>query len=115
MIYNHTKRNIVCQEVETAFTFLARFKGLMFRKKLIAEGLLLAPCSSVHMFFMRFPIDVVFIDKHYRVVGVELGLKPWGLSQMHKTARYALELPAGKANNSGVSVGDVLEFVAAWH
>jgi len=110
VIYNHTKRNIVCQEVETAFTFVARFKGLMFREQINAtKGLLLAPCDSVHMFFMRFPIDVVFIDKHYKVVGIELGLKPWRMSRRYKTARFALELPAGRAKDSGVVVGDVLE------
>lgn len=111
MIYNHTQRTIVCQEVETAFTFLARFKGLMFRERMQAtKGVLLAPCRSVHMFFMRFAIDVVFVDKYYKVVGVEIGLKPWRVSKVYKTARYALELPAGRARDAGIAVGDVLEF-----
>lgn len=111
MIYNHTQRNIVCQEVETAFTFFARLKGVMFREKLYTDrGLLLAPCNSVHMFFMRFSIDVVFIDRQYKVVGIELALKPWRVSRQYRTARYALELPAGRAKDAGVAVGDVLEF-----
>ena len=110
MIYNHTQKSMVCQEVETAFTFFARFKGLMFREKIHVDGgLLLAPCSSVHMFFMRFPIDVVFVDKDYKVVGIELALKPWHMSKLYKTARYALELPAGKAHTTGITVGDLLE------
>lgn len=110
MIYNHTERNIVCHEVETAFTFVARFKGLMLKENIdVTKGLLLAPCNSVHMFFMRFPIDVVFIDRYYKVVGIELALKPWRMSKVYKAAWYALELPAGRAKDSGVSVGDVLE------
>lgn len=111
MIYNHTERSIVCHEVETAFTFVARFKGLMFREQIKStKGLLLAPCNSVHMFFMRFPIDVVFVDREYKVVAIELALKPWRVSKVYKTALYALELPAGRARDR-VAVGNVLEFV----
>lgn len=112
MIYNHTKRTVVCQEVERAQTFFARLKGLIGREKLdIGTGMLLSPCNSVHMFFMRFPLDIVFIDKTYRVVGVEVGLAPGRWSKRYSTARYALELPAGQAEAAGLAVCDVLEFV----
>lgn len=85
----------------------------MFRNKLAAtQGLLLAPCSSIHMFFMRFAIDVVFLDRRLRVVGIEQGLKPWRLSTVYPEAYYALELAAGRAQEAGVRVGDVLELVS---
>jgi len=102
----------VCLKVENAFTFFARFRGLMFRAKLLASsGLLLSPCNMVHMCFMRFPIDVVFVDRYYKVVGKEVGLKPWTVSKRYVKARYALELPAGWTEAAGVEIGDVLEFM----
>ena len=69
-------------DVMVADSFFARLAGLMFRQKLPpATGLLLAPCSSVHMCFMRFAIDVVYIDKKFKIIKVVKNLKPWvGLS-----------------------------------
>jgi len=102
----------VCQEVELAFTFLARFRGLMLKSFLSPhKGILLSPCSSVHMFFMRFAIDAVFIDKNWRVVGVEDRLKPWCISKYYPAAYYVLELPAGRATQAGITVGDCLEYL----
>lgn len=110
MIYNHTRRNVVCQEVELAFTFFARLKGLMLREELAAhKGLLLRPCRSVHTFFMRFPLDVVFLDEQYLVVGVAEGLRPWQFSKHFKRAYCALELPAGTVARIGLQKGDALE------
>jgi uncharacterized protein len=60
------------------------------------EGLLLKPCGSVHMLFMRFPIDVVFLDRELSVVGVAPDLRPWRMAG-RRGAKAALELPAGEA------------------
>lgn len=93
-------------EVMLADTFLTRLTGLMFRQKLpTATGLLLAPCNSVHMFFMRFAIDVIYIDKEYKIIKVVKNLRPWiGLSMCSK-AWAALELNAGEAERCGCEVG----------
>ena len=65
-------------EILIADSFLTRFAGLMFRKKMpVATGLLLAPCNSVHMCFMRFAIDVVYLDKEYNIIKIVKDLKPW--------------------------------------
>ena len=92
-----------------ADSFLTRLKGLMFQKALQpATGLLLAPCNSVHMCFMRFAIDVVYLDERYNVIKVVNNLKPWtGLSICRK-AWAALELNAGEAEKYGFEVGRVL-------
>lgn len=92
-----------------AGTFLTRFAGLMFRKPLPpATGLFLAPCNSVHMCFMRFAIDVVYMDKDYKIVKVVKGLKPWlGLSMCSK-AWAVLELTAGEADRCGLEAGKKL-------
>jgi uncharacterized membrane protein (UPF0127 family) len=71
------------------------------------EALLIQPCSSVHMFFMRFPLDVAFIDKQGAVVKIAAGLKPWRVAMGGKGAWCALELPSGAAAGA-VNVGDTL-------
>lgn len=93
-------------EILMADTFLARFVGLMFRQKLpAATGLFLAPCNSVHMCFMRFAIDVVYLDKEYNIIKVVKHLRPWiGLSMCSK-AWAVLEMTAGEAERCGCEVG----------
>lgn len=96
-------------EVIIADSFFTRFAGLMFKKKLPpATGLLLAPCNSVHMCFMFFAIDVVYLDKEYKVIKVVKNLKPWiGLSMCNK-AWATLEMTAGEADRYGCKVGKEL-------
>ena len=93
-----------------ADSFFTRFAGLMFRKKLpAATGLFLAPCNSVHMCFMRFAIDVVYLDKEYNIVKVVKNLRPWlGLSMCPK-AWAVLEMTAGEAERCGLEVGKTLK------
>ena len=93
-------------DVMVADSFFARLAGLMFRQKLpSATGLLLVPCNSVHMCFMRFAIDVVYIDKEYNIIKVVKNLKPWiGLSMCSK-AWATLEMTAGESERCGCEVG----------
>ncbi len=93
--------------VEVADSFWTRFCGLMGRKELReGHGLLIAPCSSVHMCFMRFSIDVVYLDKEYRIRKVVKNLKPWVGMSMCFGAWAALELPAGTVSRMGICQGD---------
>jgi hypothetical protein len=86
-----------------------RFKGLMGKRELAADsGLCLRPCSSIHMFFMRFPLDVVFIDGDGHVVRMYHGLRPWRMSRVVRKAKAAIELPSGALLRAGVGVGDLL-------
>jgi len=83
--------------------------GLMGRRELPdGSGLYLRPCSSIHMFFMRFPIDVAFVDKDFRVVRLYHGLRPWRVSRVVRRAKAAIELPSGALARAGVGVGDTL-------
>lgn len=97
-------------EILTADTFWTRLAGLMFRKKLPpSTGLLLAPCNSVHMCFMRFSIDVVYLDKDFIIIKVVKNLRPWiGLSLCNK-AWATLEMNAGEAERYGCQVGKKLK------
>ena len=100
--------NIVCERCVLADTALARMRGLLGRRDLPSgEGILLQPASSVHMAFMRFPIDAVFLDRDLRVVKIASDLKPWRAAGS-RGAKAVLEIPAGEAGRRGLSVGDRL-------
>ena len=87
---------IVVEDLELARTSWARFVGLMGRPRLErGKGLWIEPCNSIHMFFMRFAIDVLFLDKQRRVKKVMLNLKPWRISPIVFGARTVVELPSG--------------------
>ena len=89
---------------------LARMRGLLGRDGLPeGSGMLIDAAPSVHMFFMRFPIDVVFLDRDRKVVRVVERLRPWRVAGARRAAA-ALELPAGAARAAGVGAGDVLVF-----
>jgi uncharacterized membrane protein (UPF0127 family) len=99
---------IVCERCTVAATPLRRLKGLLGRKRLDAdEGLLIRPTSSIHMFFMRFPIDAVFLDRELVVQKVVPDLKPWHVA-FGRGAKSVVELRAGTAARHGVTPGDRL-------
>ena len=96
----------VCERCLVAGTPLARLRGLLGRRELgNGEGLLLWPASSIHMFFMRFPIDAVFVDRELTVRKVVPGLRPWQIA-FGKGSRAVLELPAGECDRRGIAAGD---------
>ena len=100
--------NMVCERCVLADTALARMKGLLGKRELLSgAGILLKPASSVHMAFMRFAIDAVFLDRELRVVKVAADLRPWRMAGS-RGAKAVLEIPAGEANRRGLSVGDRL-------
>jgi uncharacterized protein len=101
---------LVCERCEIADRALPRLRGLLGRDGLDpGGGMLIDPAGSVHMFFMRFPIDVVFLAQDRTVLRVEHGLAPWRVAGARK-AVASLELPAGAAADAGVEEGDVLVF-----
>ncbi len=105
---------MVAQPLEVASGFLARGLGLMFRRGLPAGGgLLIHGCNGIHMMFMRFPIDAVFLDKSNRVVKVYYALRPWiGLVPLVWKADRVAELPAGTAKRLHLQLGDRLALSA---
>ncbi len=96
-------------DVEVAASFMTRFKGLMLRKNLEdTSGLLIKKCSSIHTCFMRFPIDVIYLDGDYTVLYAET-VVPWRTGKFVKHAKHVLELPEGKKEN--YKTGEKLELV----
>jgi uncharacterized protein len=113
--HNLTRGTRIAGQVEVADSFVARFRGLMGRPPLPpGSGLWLTGTSNIHMFFMRFPIDAVFLgrpeaDGGRRVVAVHSRLRPWtGIVWYARGADGCLELPAGNAAASGTVVGDLM-------
>jgi uncharacterized protein len=100
--------SIVCERCVLGDTALTRMKGLLGRRELPSdEGILLKPASSVHMAFMRFPIDAVFVDRDLRVVKIAADLQPWRVAAS-RGAKAVLEISAGEASRRGLTVGDRL-------
>ena len=97
--------HVVCERCVLADTALTRMRGLLGRRELpVGEGLFLRPASSIHMAFMRFPIDAVFLDEDGRVVKVARDLRPWRMAAARR-AKAVVELPAGEASRRGIEVG----------
>lgn len=99
---------LIADKVLKADTFLKRFIGLMNRKTLnMNEGLLLTDCSSIQCFFMKFPIDVVYLSNDMNVLYKET-IKPWKIGKIVKRCSHVLELAEGATNN--ISIGDKITF-----
>ena len=101
---------VLCERCEMPESAFLRARGLLGRSGLEpGEGMLIDRAGSVHMFFMRFPIDVVFLARDRTVVGVKHRLSPWRIAGARR-AVASLELPAGRVAEVGVEKGDVLVF-----
>ncbi|MEI7529342.1 MAG: DUF192 domain-containing protein [Elusimicrobiota bacterium] len=110
LVFNKTDNKPVSAAAERADTFNARLFGLIPRRTLGGEeGLWLEPCAMIHMCFMRFAIDAVFLDKDLKVLRVLEHFRPWRFSPWVRGARGVLELPAGRAAGR-IRPGDLLEF-----
>ena len=103
---------VVCPRCQIAKDPWTRMRGLLGRRRLDdGEGILLRPASSVHTWFMLFPIDVVFLDRDLAVLRVVPRLRPWR-AVWRRGAAAVLELAAGECVVRGVGVGDRLDWVA---
>ena len=98
---------VVCERCGVADSMVGRMRGLLGRSELPAGEGLLIRTWSIHMFFMRFAIDAVFLDRDRRVVRVVENLGPWKTASC-RGAREVVELAAGEAAARGLSVGDRL-------
>jgi uncharacterized protein len=100
--------SVVCERCEIPESAFGRMRGLLGRDGLEpGTGMLIDRAGSVHMFFMRFPIDVVFLDRNRKVVRIVHGLRPWRIAGARR-AVATLELPVGAVDEAGLEAGDVL-------
>ena len=102
---------VVCEHGVLADTPLGRMRGLLGRRSLLpGEGLLLKPASSIHTWFMRFPIDVVFLDADLTVLDVRHEVRPWRAA-LRRGAKSVLELPSGEAARRDLEPGEKLRLL----
>jgi uncharacterized protein len=110
-VVNASRGAVLGSRIALADRWLARLRGLLGRPEPVAgEGLLLAPCGSVHMLGMRYAIDVALLSPDRLVVSVHPKLRPGWHTAASRGARYALELPAGTLAATGTVPGDRLDW-----
>lgn len=107
-LYNQTKEIVLSSDVVLATNYFTRLKGLLGKKEFRNKAIIIKPCQQVHTWAMRFPIDVLFLNKDSQVLAMELELQPWKVSKKYKEAITVIEAEAGTFSRSGVSTGDVL-------
>lgn len=106
-VHNQTKQTQIANQARLANTFLSRMVGLLKTPSLESgQGLIITSCQQIHMFFMKYALDVIFVDKENRVVGLVEAIQPWGLSPIFWSASQAIELPVGTIQFSQTQIGD---------
>jgi uncharacterized protein len=110
--YNQTRQLYLATELAVAQTHWSRLRGLLgasegdFRN---GSGLWIRPCRGVHTLAMRFPIDVVYLDRAGTVVHLESALQPWRFAPVRMQAASVLELPRNTVASTGTALGDRIE------
>ncbi len=108
-IVNLTKDTVLAKRAEEAKTFFSRFAGLMFRKSLSKErALIFYRTKSIHTCFMRFTLDVIFVDRYMKVLRIIRGLRPWRIVFCGK-AHAVIESSFNNGNLKNTETGDKLQ------
>ncbi len=110
--FNRTRNAYLATRLSVAGTHWSRLCGLMGKDAAsfpAGNGLWIVPCRGVHTLAMKFPIDVLYLDKNKFVVHVEQNLKPWRMARVSMRATSVLELPGNTLKSSATAVGDEIE------
>lgn len=110
ILRNKTKSIVLLEKIDYTKNRWQRMKGLIGKGSYQNRALVIQPCNQVHTWFMRFSIDVLFIDIDNRVIAKELELKPWSISLKLPKSVAVIEAMAGTFSDGEVSIGDVIEF-----
>jgi len=110
--FNVTQQRTLASVLMVADSFFRSLRGLIGTASLEeGHGLWIVPCQSVHTFWMRFPIDVVFLDKYYKIIHLVENLKPYRVSKHLSKASSVIELPISTIKETGTQVGDEIQIV----
>jgi len=108
-VFNTTRNTVLGEQITVAGTSLRRLVGLLGKSRLEpGTGLLIIPSQAIHTVAMRFAIDVVFVDRDWRVIYLRHTMAPFRMTGLHWKARCVLELPAGVIAQTSTMVGDQL-------
>lgn len=109
-LYNSTQNIMIADDVNIADSFALRSIGLLSKKVLHeCEGLIIKPCCSIHTFFMKFSIDVLFVNKDNKIVALYENVSPWRVLPIHITSWYVVELPADTITSKNITKGDLIQ------
>lgn len=113
-VENETRGTVLAETSGRVRNPVSRGLGLMGKRGLPPDGgLIIEPCSGVVSFFMRFPIDVVFLDSEGRVVHLVKDLRPWKTSKIVRASKKVVELPTGTIERTSTELGDTITIVPA--
>ncbi len=106
-VHNRSQGTVIAERARHATGLWERLVGLLGTLELgKGHGLVLEPCNSVHMFGMRYAIDVLFLDRGGQVLHIAEGLRPWRMTKVVRGARIAIELPVEAVKSARTMVGD---------
>lgn len=109
-VINISRNSVLADNAQFADTFLKRLIGLLNRKALNkGEALILTPSNCIHSLFMRFTIDVIFLDKTGKVTALLPSFKPFRLSPIYFNSRSTIELPEHTLDLTQTGVGDIIQ------
>lgn len=109
-LYNSSRNTILAEKIELAENFISRSIGLLSKQEISEdEALIIKPCCSIHTFFMKFAIDVIFVDKNNKVIAIKQNIKPNKLSPIYLKSNYVVEMKAFNTLNK-IEIGDELNF-----
>lgn len=112
-IKNKTKNEIIVNNSKICKTFLSKTIGLMFSRKIEDYGLIFhfekEEKISLHMFFVLYPIDVLFLDKNKKIIEIKRNFRPFGIFEPKEKSKFIIELPSNSTR--GTRIGDTIEFV----
>jgi len=112
VLVNDSNGNIIADSLEEANTFWKRFKGLMFTEKLAkGKALFFKPCKSIHTFFMKYPIDVIYLRKDLTIIAVDEGIAPFKIGKLNFGVDAVIEMPAGTLKQTQTQIGHKLTII----
>lgn len=111
-LINQTRGTVLAESIVFANTSFKRLKGLLGHRGLLdGQAMIIKPCNCVHTLFMRFSIDVLFVDKNNKVVKALGQLTPFRFSKLYWKSQVVVELPCGKLKSTQTQDGDSLQFL----
>lgn len=112
-LINITTDEVIAEEVHTAYRFWPRLKGLIGTADMPDKTALhIAPCRSIHTYFMNYSLDILYLSKQNEIVGIEENLQPGRMGKRFPGVHTVIELPAGRLQTISTVVGDTVAFVA---
>ncbi|WP_337017769.1 DUF192 domain-containing protein [Oceanobacillus massiliensis] len=103
---------VIAERVKGAYTFWSRFKGLMLTESMPKNGALhIYPCTAIHTFFMKYRIDIIYLNKEKEIVGIEEDMEPGKIGKKFMNVKSVIELPAGMIQSTSTIIGQKVAIV----